>query len=137
MQTSAEITYLDSSALVKLIEPEPETPALRRFLGERSERVSAALCRVEVMRAARRRGPDVVAAAQSVLDGLELLTLTDELLDAAGRLDPPALRSLDAIHIAAALALEQPGILFVTYDERQTAAARAAGLRVTAPGDPD
>lgn len=133
MQTNAELAYLDSSALVKLIETERETPALRAFLAERPGRVSAALARVEVVRAAGRRGPDVVAVAQTLLDGLEMIKLTDDLLDAAGRLDPPALHSLDAIHISAALALQPASLVFISYDERQAAAARSVGLRVVAP----
>jgi len=43
------------------------------------------------------------------------------------------LRSLDAIHIATAV--EVGGVdVFVTYDERQAAAARIAGFRTIAPG---
>jgi predicted nucleic acid-binding protein len=55
-----------------------------------------------------------------------------ELLLAGGALDEPALRSLDAIHIVAAIALS-PLDGFVSYDERQAAAARLAGLRTFAP----
>lgn len=135
MQTNGELVYLDSSALVKLIQPEGETPALRAFLAERPERVSAVLVRVEVLRAVRRRGQELVAAAQAVLDGLDLITLTDDLLDAAGRLEPPELRSLDAMHIAVALEIGAEAVLFVSYDQRQTEAARYAGLRVVSPAE--
>jgi predicted nucleic acid-binding protein len=54
------------------------------------------------------------------------------LLAAAGALGEPALRALDAIHVASAVGL-QPIDTFVTYDERQAAAARLAGLRTIAP----
>jgi len=48
--------------------------------------------------------------------------------------DPaPALRALDAIHLAAAIDLS-PIDAFVSYDERQGAAARLAGLRTVSPG---
>lgn len=52
---------------------------------------------------------------------------------AAGALAEPALRALDAIHVAAAIDLA-PIDGFVTYDERQAAAARLAGLRTISPG---
>jgi predicted nucleic acid-binding protein len=44
-----------------------------------------------------------------------------------------ALLALDAIHVASAVALD-PIEAFVTYDERQAAAARLAGLRTMSPG---
>jgi len=47
--------------------------------------------------------------------------------------DTVGLRSLDAIHVLAAVALS-PLDAFVGYDERQSAAARLAGLRTVAPG---
>ena len=54
-------------------------------------------------------------------------------LDAAGRLAPPQLRTLDAIHVQCALLLGDELEGFVTYDERTAAVARAAGLPVLAP----
>ena len=55
------------------------------------------------------------------------------LLAAAGALTKPALRALDAIRLAAAIDLS-PIDAFVSYDERQSAAARLAGLRTVSPG---
>ena len=71
--------------------------------------------------------------AAETLDAVALLPLDRGLLLAAGALDEPALRALDAIHVAAAVVLS-PLDAFVTYDERQAAAARLAGLRTVAPG---
>jgi hypothetical protein len=42
-------------------------------------------------------------------------------------------RALDAIHVAAAVDLTPLGA-FVSYDQRQSAAARLAGLHTLAPG---
>ncbi|TFC27292.1 PIN domain-containing protein [Cryobacterium sp. TMT1-3] len=50
----------------------------------------------------------------------------------AGLLTGASLRSLDALHIAAALQAEANE--FITYDARQQAAAKAVGLRLRAPG---
>jgi predicted nucleic acid-binding protein len=71
--------------------------------------------------------------AGETLDGVALLPLDRALLLAAGALAEPALRALDAIHVASAVDLG-PLDGFVTYDEREAAAARLAGLRTISPG---
>jgi predicted nucleic acid-binding protein len=70
--------------------------------------------------------------AGDLLESLALLPLDRGLLLAAGALAEPALRALDAIHVAAAVDLS-PLDAFVSYDERQGAAARLAGLRIVRP----
>jgi len=71
--------------------------------------------------------------AGELTDVLALRPLDRALLIGAGALAEPALRALDATHVAAAVDLD-PIEAFVTYDERQAAAARLAGLRTMAPG---
>jgi predicted nucleic acid-binding protein len=102
-----ELLYLDSSALVKLVLPEAESAALLESLAAWPERVSSELARVEVMRAARRAsaGPIAERRAEEILAGLHLLKIDSDILGRASRLGPPALRSLDAIHLASALSL--------------------------------
>jgi uncharacterized protein len=130
---SAEpVVYLDSSALVKLVVREPESPALRTYLRSASRRVSSALARVEVLRAVRPHGAAASRRARQVLESTSLLALDDALLDAAGMLDVPSLRSVDAIHLAAARLLGQLQAV-VTYDLRMTEAAELLGLPVAAP----
>ena len=132
--------YADASALVKLVRDEPESPALRVYL-DGSSLVSCELVLTELPRAIRRAaGRDLrlpldtlIARAGEIIDALALLPLDRSLLAAAGALAEPALRALDAIHVAAA-ALASPVDAFVTYDERQAAAARLAGLRTVSPG---
>lgn len=53
---------------------------------------------------------------------------------AAAALEPGTLRTLDAIHLATALALGEELDAVVTYDRRMTEAAKATGLAVAAPG---
>ncbi len=125
--------YLDSSALVKLIIAEAESTALRRYLRRHAVRVSCGLARVEVVRAVRPQGGAAVARARQVLLRLDLLHLDDELLEDAATLDGSVLRSLDAIHLAAARTLGDELTAVVTYDERMTAAALRLGLPVEAP----
>jgi predicted nucleic acid-binding protein len=131
--------YVDASAVVKLVREEPETLALRRFLDD-ADLVSSELLLTEVPRAVRRataRDPRLPASlllerAGDALEAVALLPLDRTLLVAAGALAEPALRALDAIHVASAAALS-PVDAFVSYDERQAAAARLAGLRTYTP----
>jgi uncharacterized protein len=131
--------YTDASALVKLLHEEPETPALRAFLAD-SDLVSCELVLTEVPRAVRRAGARdqrlplgvLLARAGELLDALALLPLDRGLLAAAGALTEPAVRSLDAIHAIAAIAVS-PIDGFVSYDDRQSAVARLAGLRTMTP----
>ena len=132
--------YADASALVKLVRDEPESAALRAFLGD-GDLVSSELVLTEVPRAIRRaagRDPDLpvdelIGRAGQLVDAFGLVPVDRGLLMAAGALAEPALRALDAIHITAAIAVG-PLDAFVSYDERQAAAARLAGLRTVAPG---
>lgn len=81
----------------------------------------------------RRVGGDV-DVARAHLDSLEQLTMDKDLMLAAARLDGPGLRTLDAIHLAAALAAEDELAAVVTYDDRMAAAAQELGLEAVAPG---
>ena len=126
--------YLDTAALVKLVVAEQETDALRGWLGEADrDPVSCDLARTELMRAVRRAAPDRVVQARAVLDALTLLEVSTAVFEEAGRLDPAVVRSLDAIHLAAALRLGDDLEGLVTYDERLADAARANGVAVVAP----
>ncbi len=131
----ARVAYLDSSALVKLVVREPESEALRSALVHWPLRASAALLRTETIRALVRSGNDrYIAKARRLLETVHTIRLDEPLLDRAGNLDPPQMRSLDAIHLAAALAIRSDiGIVFA-YDARLSEAARAQGFDVSAPG---
>lgn len=124
--------YLDSSALVKLVLIERETGILRAWADGRPL-ASSAVAVTEVLRAVRRTDPDREPEARLILTALVLLDLSVEVLEHAAAVPPPALRTLDAIHIATALALGDELDALVTYDARMAGAARLAGLRVDAP----
>lgn len=126
--------YLDTSALVKLVVAERDTQALRAWLSEANrDPVAANLVRTELLRAVRRVAPDRVLQARAVLDSITLTDLPTSLFEHAGRLDPVGLRSLDALHLAAALDLGDDLESMVTYDDRLADAARSNGVAVTAP----
>jgi predicted nucleic acid-binding protein len=125
--------YVDTSAFVKLVRVEPETEPLRTDVGA-EPLVSSALLAVEVRRAAARLGREALDAAQGLLQRVTLLPLGAEVLDAAATLEPPALRSLDALHLATALSIGPAHLALYTYDDRLAEAARAHGFAVRSPG---
>jgi predicted nucleic acid-binding protein len=126
-------TYLDSSAIVKLVIEEPESLALRSYLRRRRPLISSALARTEVQRALMFEGAEGLARGRAVLERLDLIRLNDRLLDAAGTISRVNLRSLDALHLATAQSLGIDVSQLVTYDERMIDAARDVGVRTASP----
>lgn len=132
--------YLDTSALVKLVRDEADSPALRERLRDVTALVSCALVLTELPRAIRRAASfdrtlnleSAIDRAELLIDSLSLIPLDDDLLRVAGALELPDLRSLDAIHVAAAYALGGD-VQMLTYDRRQARAARFAGVEAVAP----
>lgn len=126
--------YLDTSAFVKLARAEDESDAVRRWTAERVI-LSSDLLRTEARRAATN---DTVATSlvEELLETMTLVRLTPELFDQAGRLrSATPLRSLDAIHIVAAMQLSRDLEGIVTYDRRMAMSAKSLGIRVAAPPD--
>ncbi len=130
---AVELAYLDASAFVKLVVAERETQSLKAALQGVVRVVASEILEVEVLRASRRAGGDATSV-RAQLAAVRLLPLTGEIRTLAGELDPPSVRSLDAIHIATALSLRERLMGLFTYDQRMHSAARDAGLEVYAPG---
>jgi predicted nucleic acid-binding protein len=130
------VIYLDSSALLKLLFEEQESDALQVWLEARESvaKISSELAKVEVVRATRRLAPDAVPVAMSMLSQLDLVPLSGGVVDQAAVLGEPALRSLDAIHLASAVTLGTDLTAFIAYDHRLSAAASNLGLAVVQPG---
>ncbi len=133
MSAERRLTYVDSSAIVKLAVAEPESTALRRDLSRRRPLVSSALARTEVARALMPSGPKAVARGELALRRIQLVRVNDRVLGEAGRMTPTELRSSDAIHLASARQLGASIKQIVTYDERMADAAKAGGWAVSAP----
>jgi predicted nucleic acid-binding protein len=130
---------MDTSALTKLLIAEAETPDLQAWLAVQSEQgeyaATSALGRVELMRVVARYGdPGQSERARYLLDGLDILPLTEPVIALAETIGPPSLRSLDAIHLAAAAQMERELSAFVTYDHRLLDACREIGLAAASPG---
>jgi predicted nucleic acid-binding protein len=129
------LIYLDSSALVKLAITEPESAALTRWLRDQSNlvRVSSSVVRVEVPRAIWRAEPTALPESYQVIRRIGEVGLTDEVLSKAAGVRPATLRTLDAIHLASALAIRPELTAFVAYDKPLLDAAKDAGLPTASP----
>ncbi|GLI28347.1 ribonuclease VapC [Agromyces rhizosphaerae] len=126
------LVYADTSALGALLVAQSETEALVEWLDQADVRlVSSDLLETELRRMAVREGRDQ-SKVSAILDGVSLAALDRATYRSAGLLPMPYLRTLDALHLEAAMRLDVDAVL--TYDHRFGEAARSAGLDVIAPG---
>jgi predicted nucleic acid-binding protein len=131
---------LDSSAIVKLVLVERESVALRTAFA-RARLPASELVLIEVPRAlarlradsSERRGSGTRSSGSS--EALDLVPLTRPVRTSAGRLGPPRMRSLDAVHVTSAVTFGSGLEASVSYDRRQLGAAADAGLAVVSPGE--
>lgn len=107
---------------------------VRRALAEWPDYVSSTLLAVEAIRACARYGAAYAHEARTWLEGISLLAMDDAVLDEATSLGPPALRSLDALHLATALSVRDDLGIFFTCDRRLAEAAERHHLPVGEPG---
>ena len=127
--------YLDTSAFLKLVVAEAESRALRRWVAKNDADVYASeLLRVEALRTARRHSEQALVEARSRLAAVTLIAVTSDICERAAELDPGILRSLDAVHLATALAAGDRLEGVITYDRRLVDACAAHGVRVVSPG---
>ena len=124
------VLYLDASAITKLLIAEPESEALLSAV-RGNTLISSRVVVVEVGKAVGRADPSV--DPQPVLAHLAFVEMDADLALIAAGTGSAALRALDAIHVASALRVGGEIAAFVTYDDRQAAAARSAGLTVVSP----
>jgi len=129
---ASRLLYLDSSAIVKLVVPEPETKAVRELMRSWPERVSSVVARIEVERVARQIGPGAVRRARTILSRIALVDLDEDVVQRAA-LDPVELRTLDAIHLATAISLGGDLGAVCAYDVRLGSAAISKTIDVLAP----
>ncbi len=131
---SPTTAYLDASAAVKLLRPEPETSVLVTELGAIALHVSSELLEIELRCVARRAGGgELIERAERICAAVHLLPYTLAIRARAGEAFVPPQRALDALHLATALDLRLQALVLVTYDRRQAEGGRAAGLDVVVP----
>lgn len=128
------ITYVDTSAVLKLLVDEPESAALADYLSSAAATghrlVASMLLYTELHCAARQRGLEA-EPVNTVLGGVNLVDVARSDLMYAAAL-PGRLRSADAIHLATAIRLQTD--LLVAYGGELLAAALDAGVTVLSPG---
>jgi predicted nucleic acid-binding protein len=142
------VIYFDTCALLKLIRQDTDSQALGAFIDARPDTrwFSSELARAELARTVRRinhddRGRLIDAArlraelayVESLWDRLDLIAVSARVLDEAAAIEQPFLRTLDAIHLAAAASMRASLSAFVTYDKKLAASAMEAGLPVLSP----
>jgi len=126
------LAYADASALVKLILPESDSAAMHRWYVEAERLITSRAGIIETERATRRRAYDE-DQKNLILRDVEILEVDADIGRVAASIEPPTVRTLDAIHLASALALGPELEAFVTYDDRLADAARNVGLPVVRP----
>lgn len=124
--------YLDTSAFLKLLVTEAESPAMRAWFTPDRSCWSSQVLVTEALRAGQRLGLDLEGVNQA-LDAVSLVLPSATTFHRAGTLLPPALRSLDALHVASAMELGSDLEAVVAYDARLIESARAAGFAVVSP----
>ena len=128
------VFYVDTSAAVKLVVAERGSSALVKWAVAREHQlVSSDLLRTELLRAVRRGAPARMERARAVLDALTIVTMPTSTFERAASLDSELPRSLDALHLAAALELGDELDGLVAYDDRLAEAARRYGITVVSP----
>ena len=131
--------YVDSSALLKRYVEEADSAAADALLRADPALLTARHTIVEVRRNLARllSGRDLVAARAAFADDLRSISIIefDEATCESAALiaEATGVRTLDALHLAAAQRVSEPGVSFLTFDLRQAQAARALGLAVVTP----
>jgi predicted nucleic acid-binding protein len=121
-------------SLVGVRELRQNLSVLRCFAGMSRARLWLPVGSGSKRRAGRRAGPHTTLNAFGrVVESIAVIECDALIADRASGISPAAVRTLDAIHVATALALGRTLDAFVTYDERLAEAAREAGLPVVMP----
>jgi len=142
------VIYFDTCALLKLIRADTQSQALGPFIDARpaTRWFSSEVARTELARTIRRINHDdrgrlldesrlraELGYAEGLWERLDLIAVSTRVLGEAADIEQPFLRTLDAIHLAAAASLRTSLSAFVTYDKRLAPAAQEAGLPVLSP----
>jgi predicted nucleic acid-binding protein len=124
--------YLDSSAILKLIFQEDESAALVRSIKDQC--VTSSISRVEVLRIVQRTNPESLNFAKTELSKFILIPISEVVIRIAESFAGLAtLRSLDAIHVASALLIQDSIDGLITYDLQMARNAQELGLVVHSP----
>jgi predicted nucleic acid-binding protein len=141
-ETSAEamILYIDTSVILRILFQ--QTPTLKQWANWTRAYTS------ELMGVEARRTIDRLRLAKEINDAqvatahgslmkiekmLDIVILNRPVLNRAAKPMATSLKTLDALHLATALLLQEqrePALVFATHDSAQSTAARALGFTV-------
>jgi predicted nucleic acid-binding protein len=125
--------YIDSSAIIKLIKPEKESAALIKKLP--NGLITSRISRVEVARTITKFEPDLLDETFDILADIQMVPVEDSIITLAENLPQYiALRALDSLHIASALAIKNVIKGVITYDKEMAKAAKTLGFTILSPG---
>lgn len=131
------IVYVETSALTPLIKKEDTSLTIRDYLGDLVEEghllLTGRLSETELRRAAHRYGAPQ-AQATAVLEALAIEEQTPSHFKLAGIIGSTNLRSLDALHVATAVATGCTAM--ITLDTRVAEASEGVGIPVLDPNRP-
>jgi predicted nucleic acid-binding protein len=134
------ITYLDSSVVLRIILGSPEPLAgWKEIEHSISSRLLYVECQrtLERLRLAEKKPADVIAirkkTVEDLISAVDLFDVTNGILQRAGERFVAPLKTLDAIHLATALAFRderRENLAFATHDKQLARAARALDFSV-------
>ena len=116
---------------MKLVRREPETTAFEAESRRWPTFVTSVIGLIELRRAAQREHASN-ERVDAILARLNVIELDAGIRETAATLESP-LRTLDAIHLATAIALENDLGAIACYDDRLAQAATAEGIVVVSP----
>lgn len=125
--------YLDTSALGRVLLAEPDAPLIRQSIARHDGWWSSELLVVELRRLGAREA--LSDAAEALLSAVRLVPVDGRSLRRASRIAPQVVRSLDAVHLEAAVHLHDRSEIdtVLTYDRQLRAGCTHHGLAVEAP----
>jgi predicted nucleic acid-binding protein len=120
--------YVDTSSLGRILLQEPDAPSIRATMANFTSLWSSQLIAVELRRLGRREALE--PAADRLLNAVQLTPLGHTNLSRAARLDPVEIRTLDAIHLEAAIRLRGAGTIaaVLTHDRQLRAGCQHHGI---------
>ncbi len=125
--------YIDTSALGRVLLEEPVACVIIATTDAYDETWSSSLITVELGRIGRRAGRE--QAARALLSDIRIFGITRSRLGSARDVDPVEVRTLDAIHLSAAVSLHRRGAItaVLTFDHHLQDGCRHHGITVEAP----
>jgi predicted nucleic acid-binding protein len=129
-------TYFDSSVILARLLNEQRSEEAAQYFSDADFPVSSWLAYVETMGAIAKQPhseiiDSVKKGAEIGFDSMTLLNPDEEQWKLAARIaEITQIKSLDALHLAAARYLGDDNLVFATFDRKQAEAARFIGLTV-------